>query len=320
MTRFVHMPTYSHSQLETFLQCRLKYKFKYIDRIKVPVAKSVELFLGDVVHQTFKFLYDGVVKKTVFPKSIVLEQFDKTWDSLWTADIGIVRDKTATDYRDMGRQFLEQFYDVYFPFDQFEIVGLETNDRYVLVDGNQYYVRIDKLGKSADGTFYVCDYKTNNKLKTEDELKKDRQLAMYALWVRQKYPSAKTVKLVWYFVAHNKRFEIEHSQQDLSRIEQTTVDVIKEIAACKDFPANPGRLCDWCEYKSICPAWNPGIASDLTATNSRVIGGALSGGTISVSESRIGAAQKKKSDGGETIIGVDSGAKKKTKQQRLDFF
>lgn len=253
------MPTYSHSQLETFLQCKLKYKFKYIDRIKVPQPKTVELFMGDVVHQALKFLYDGVAKGTVFPKEFAIKSFDDTWKQLWKDDILIVRDKTAKDYQDMGRTFISQFYDLYFPFDQIEIIGLETNDRYVLIDGNQYYVRIDKLGKSpdGDGTYYVCDYKTNNKLKSDSELEKDRQLAMYSLWVKQKFPDAKTVKLVWYFLAHNKKIEIEHSQESLSAIEQRTLDIIKQIETAKDYPANPTKLCDWCEYKSMCPAWNP---------------------------------------------------------------
>jgi len=240
----------------------------------MPVSKSVELFMGDVVHQALKFLYDGVVRGTVFPQEFVVKQFDDLWKKLWTPDILIVRDKTANDYKEMGQRFIEQFYELYFPFDNLEIIGLETNDRHVLIDGNQYYVRIDKLGKDSSGTYYVCDFKTNNKLKSEKELTADRQLAMYSLWVKAKYPDAKAVKLVWYFLAHNKRIEVEHTQEALSAIEQRVVDVIKQIGETRDFPANPTKLCDWCEYKPICPAWNPGatIPQSNVQTISRIIG------------------------------------------------
>jgi hypothetical protein len=28
------------------------------------------------------------------------------------------------------------------------------------------------------------------------------------------------------------------------------------------FPARPGRLCDWCSYKEICPAWGDDRSDD----------------------------------------------------------
>ena len=51
------MASYSHSRIETFQQCRYKYKLQYIDRIKVDVPATVEAFMGDLVHRTLEKLY-----------------------------------------------------------------------------------------------------------------------------------------------------------------------------------------------------------------------------------------------------------------------
>jgi CRISPR/Cas system-associated exonuclease Cas4 (RecB family) len=177
------------------------------------------------------------------------------WRKNWSDKIVVVRDKTPTDYLNMGVKFLSNFYHQYAPFDQMEILGLETNDKYLLSDGNDYSIRIDKIGKDTSGTFFVCDYKTNNKLKSEEELATDRQLAMYSLWVRKKF-GAKSVKLIWHFLAHKQDIIIEKSESDLLEVEKEVVGFIAQIRAAKTFEPTVTKLCDWCVYKSICPMWN----------------------------------------------------------------
>jgi putative RecB family exonuclease len=51
------MTIYSHSRLSCYEQCPRKYKLQYIDRIKIEVKETIELFLGKRVHETLKKLY-----------------------------------------------------------------------------------------------------------------------------------------------------------------------------------------------------------------------------------------------------------------------
>lgn len=50
------MTTYSHSRLTTFENCRLAYKFSYIDRIKRE-EDSIEAFLGSRFHEVMEKVY-----------------------------------------------------------------------------------------------------------------------------------------------------------------------------------------------------------------------------------------------------------------------
>jgi len=178
------------------------------------------------------------------------------WNEQWTDNVLIVKKEyTSKNYKEMGKKFIRDYYEHYKPFDQWKTIGLETQDFLELENDHQYHVRIDRLAGDKEGNYYVCDYKTNNSLKPQEELDEDRQLAMYSLWVKQKFPDAKNVKLVWYFLAFDKEMVSERSDDQLIGLKKSTEELISEIENCQQFPTNVNPLCNWCKFKALCPAW-----------------------------------------------------------------
>jgi len=57
---FSMVKRYSHSKLSTFEQCPTKFKYRYIDKIPVEFEKTVEAFLGEIVHETLELLYTEI--------------------------------------------------------------------------------------------------------------------------------------------------------------------------------------------------------------------------------------------------------------------
>lgn len=249
------MVTYSHSKLGTFQQCKYKYKLQYIDKIKSDL-ESIEIFMGKRVHEVLEKLYNDLKFQKLNTKEELLQFFEKIWDENWHDKVFIVKDEyTAKNYKEMGKKFIADYYDHYKPFNHRTVIAIETQDRMDLSDGNQYHIRIDHLACDKDGNYYVCDYKTNNSLKAQEELDEDHQLAMYSLWVKQKYPDAKSVKLVWYFLAFDKEMISERNDEQLGELKKHIEKLIKEIEVCDKFPTNISSLCDYCQYKPQCPAW-----------------------------------------------------------------
>ena len=78
---------------------------------------------------------------------------------------------------------------------------------------------------------------------------------MYSIWVRNNYPDAKNVKLVWNFLAFNEELSSERTPGDLSKLKLEVEDKIIEIETCTEFPTNKTKLCDYCEYKFMCHEW-----------------------------------------------------------------
>ena len=249
------MTQYSHSKLGTFQQCKQKYKFHYIDKIKVESKDTIETFLGGLVHKALEKLYKDLKYQKLNTKEELLTYFKECWKKEWNDNILIVKEYAKENYFEMGIKFISDYYEHYKPFNNLMNIGLETEFRLELNNGNQYHVRMDRLSCDKEGNYYVCDYKTNSQLKPQGELDEDRQLAMYSLWVKTNFKDCKTVKLVWYFLAFDKEMISERSEEQLLKLKEDVENIIKEIESCEEFPTTVSNLCDWCVYKPICPAW-----------------------------------------------------------------
>jgi hypothetical protein len=226
--------------------------------VKVEVEDTIETFLGSRVHEALEKLYRNLQFEQVLTLDGVLAFFNRQWERNWDDSIIIVnKDFTQNNYRKMGERYLKDYYQRYKPFSEGKILGLETTDTLSLdKDGNYgFYIRIDRLMDMGNGFYEVHDYKTNMTLPRQEDLDRDRQLAMYSLWVREQFKDFKKVRLVWHFVAFDKEMESYRSKEQLEKLRAQVLEDIREIETAQDFPAKVSRLCNWCLYKGICPEW-----------------------------------------------------------------
>ena len=250
-----YMATYSHSRLNTFETCPLQYKYRYIDRIKPDIDTGIEAFMGSRVHEALEELYRRAKCCRIMTFDQLIIFYRKQWRKNWTDNVKIVKENiTKQNYRRMGEKFLEDYYKRFKPFNEMKIIGLETQDRLTLPDGNQYHVRIDKLGCKGS-TYFVCDYKTNAGMKDQSSADADRQLAMYSIWVKNKFSDAKKVILRWHMLAFDKEVESVRSDKSLVQLQNEIMKAIKKIESATEFKPNKTALCKWCGYQSICPHW-----------------------------------------------------------------
>ena len=253
------MATYSHSRVSTYENCPYQYKLRYIDKKKPDSPTTIEAFMGSMVHETLEHLYKLKKFKKRIAKASLIKFYRDIWKKNYSDDILIVKAESenlkADNYRKMGEKFISDYYDRMKPFEQMTILGLETMDRMTLPDGNQWHVRIDKLGCDDKGNYFVCDYKTNARMKNQEEADEDRQLALYSIWVKDKFKDVKSVKLVWHMLAFNKDAVSERTDEQLEKLQQDVMEKIKEIESATEFPTNITGLCNYCGFKSECPSF-----------------------------------------------------------------
>ncbi len=246
------MKTFSNSKLSCFEQCKLKFKFNYIDKVKTEIENTVEAFLGSLVHETLEKLYKDLKFQKLNSLKELLSFFNEEWKKNWNDGIVIVRDEySEKNYIKMGEKFITDYYNKYKPFDQTKTIGLETKG---FVDIGEYkiHVRIDRLAMDGD-VYEIHDYKTNNSLPTQDRIDHDRQLAIYAYGIKKMYPDAKKIKLIWHFLAFDKEMHSSRTDKDLKNMQKEVLEVIKDILKCKEYPAKESALCGWCEFRPLCP-------------------------------------------------------------------
>jgi hypothetical protein len=215
--------------------------------------------MGDMVHQTLEKLYSDLKFAKLNSLAELLDFFNTIWDKEWSDSIIINKKEfTSNNYKIMGTKFISDYYNHYKPFNQMTILGLETEDRMGLSNGSTYHVRIDKLA-CIGNTYYVCDYKTNASMKSQEDVDSDRQLAMYSIWVRSHFKDAKKVVLLWHMLAFDKEITSTRSKKELVALEKETVALINTIENCTDFPTNVTGLCNYCVYKAICPSFKHSV-------------------------------------------------------------
>jgi len=250
------MARYSHSKISTYENCPFQYKLHYIDKVKPDAPNTIEAFMGSMVHEALEKLYKDRQEgrhNTIIDIKIF---FKETWEKNYTSDILIVKyGMSEQNYKQMGWNFLKNYYDSIFLHDQLDIIGLETEDLMELADGSHWSIRIDKLGRDREGNYYVCDYKTNSRMKEQVDADEDRQLAMYSIWVKKNFKDVKSVKLIWHMLAFNETVISERNSKQEERLEQEIIEKIKAIEQAEkdcNFPKNPSKLCDYCLYRKTC--------------------------------------------------------------------
>jgi putative RecB family exonuclease len=245
---------FSHSRIAAFEHCPLKFRFRYIDHIETEGVETVEAFMGHLVHGALEKLY----KDLQFAHPMALEElidfFRKSWEEQWTDEIIVVKEEYSPEnYRKMGEKFLTDYYKRHRPFDRGKTIGLEMRVILLLPNKERLQGYIDRLDEVAPGHYEIHDYKTNSHLKSQAELDKDRQLALYAIAVRQQFPDAKKVDLVWHFLAFDKEMRSSRTEKELDALARKTAETIEKIEKTKVFPAKESALCPYCEYQEICP-------------------------------------------------------------------
>jgi len=250
---------YSISRIGTFEDCRLRFKYQYVDHLKAD-KETIEAFMGSRAHEALAELYGFVKNDVVKPREWLLARYDDLWDKNLTAAVKVVRsDYTEDDYRRKGRKCLDDYYGEYAPFDQAKVVATEKEISFELKDGNDkisFRGIIDRLDwNDKEKTYEIHDYKTSGSLPTQADADTDDQLGLYHIAVRSLWPDIDRVKLIWHYLLFNKRIESSRTPEKLAELEKAMILKGKEIEACADFPPKRSALCDWCGFQDICPEW-----------------------------------------------------------------
>ncbi|MDI6848929.1 MAG: PD-(D/E)XK nuclease family protein [Candidatus Saccharicenans sp.] len=248
---------YSHSKLSTYEDCPLKFKLAYIDGIKVE-EEGIEAFLGSRFHEAMEKLYSELRFRTM-----TLDEVKAFYESQWKKNfhdkVVVVRpERTPDDYFRLGLKFIEDYYRHYFPFNQNRVLGLEQFIEIELEGKRRYILQgyVDRIDLTPDGVIEIHDYKTGSGLPEQAQADADRQLALYQLGVKKKWPWAEKFRLVWHYVAFDLEISSTRTPENLEELKKqivAAIERIEEARAAGDFPPHESLLCNWCSFWDYCP-------------------------------------------------------------------
>ena len=268
---------YSFSQLQTYKQCPLKYRFEKIDNIKPDIpSESLHLILGSCVHSTLEELYKKVSDLVIPEKSESLSIFKELWDKeveratkvYWRNPF----DKATLDvFYNRGTEYINYYYDTYSPFDQAITMKTEMNIAFEMQEGLSFRGKIDRLDIN-DKTIIINDYKTSKSLPKDWNNTIEDQITLYSIGIKKDYGKQidKIIGKVIYL--HLQReYEREITDEKIEWIKDKYLSIMEEVEQKKIlywwgdesvFPATPGYVCDNCLFKQLCPIYKHQYMTD----------------------------------------------------------
>lgn len=240
---------YSHSKLWLYENCPEAYKVKYIDKMFPDLPLSIELFLGDYVHQSLEWLYEQVIDGVVPELDDLIKHFAENWQNNYSFGLRI-RKGNGEDYFNKGIKFLVDYYGNHKPFEE-KTIDVEKKITFPLDDKGEYEIvgYIDRIVLGEDGTYEIHDYKTSKYMKSQEEADKDRQLAFYHLGLKNIFGQDARAKLIWHFLAFNHAVSSKRDDSQLENLKKETLALIKKIETTTEWPSCGKPWCDWCAYK-----------------------------------------------------------------------
>ena len=237
----------SFTRVDTFEQCPRRFRYQYVDGL--PQAPAPQLSFGNSIHSVLEWIYDR--KHPVLPTlEETLQALFDAWDTTGYADSDREDQLAAYEH---ARAVVSAFHarivrdGLRLPAATEAWFELPIDDDIVVVGA------IDRIDVDEDGSLHVIDYKTNRKAKTRAQVRGSLQLAIYALATEQLYgrlPSSVALA----FVVPGIDVTVPVEEIDLRSVPSRLRSVADRIRAGEDTPV-PNRLCDWCDFQSICPAW-----------------------------------------------------------------
>ena len=252
--------TYSHNSLTTFRDCPRQFKFRYIERVEVPRRLTADTYLGSVVHRILADLYKTAADGVVIPLADVLNTYHAEWDKPEKAQVECPNPRlTVDDYIASGHKMLEVFHARFQPFNQGTLLGVEMRF-YFTLPGSTYRMMgiVDKLWKRTDGVIEIVDYKTGRRLPqggTDPAFA--RQMGLYQLAVREKYPQFEEIEQVQHFLKLDEVVSYRMRPDELDELAEQFRNEILDIhtaARLDNFPTIEGGHCTYCDFFTYCPA------------------------------------------------------------------
>lgn len=253
----VVVPSLSPSRAGDFMQCPLLFRFRVLDQI--PETPSPAAVRGTLVHAVLERIFDlPPLERTV---RSALSLVGPEWDRLRaespdSRDLFPDGDDRWQDWLAGAEPLLSRWFDVEDPT-RLEPAERELYVETVLDNGLRLRGFVDRLDIAADGRLRVVDYKTGRAPSPRFESKALFQMKFYGLvlWrMRQVLPSM--LQLV--YLGSGETIRLSPSERDLKATERkirAVWEAITQAARTEDWRPSPGKLCDWCDHRGICPAW-----------------------------------------------------------------
>jgi len=233
----------SASAVKTYEQCPRKYFFNYIER--APKKEWAHFDLGNLCHRSLEFFHEENMKKDINKNS---------WNKLMGACFKKARKgypKMTDDLLTEAKDLLTGYLTMLKKKGLTDVKGVETAFKFNIAENILLRGFLDRVDLMEDGRLHILDYKTTKNVQYLD----DFQLLVYGLWLRREYPDIESFRGSYLLLRHGSKLKsYDFTIEDVEKIEKDLISYADKIRFDDVWTPIPHRLCNWCDFKDICPA------------------------------------------------------------------
>jgi putative RecB family exonuclease len=244
----------SPSRVNDFTNCPQLYKYRSI--LNLPEEISLDAERGKLVHTVLEDLFEAPRPERNQERATSL------LPSAWQRQIAdkpelekLVTDKQ--EWMDRAKSLLQTYFTLEDP-STFDATYRELHLEKDFTDQIYLHGYVDRLDVAPTGEVRIVDYKTGKSPKPGWEEKALFQLRVYALlYWRNEGVLPRLLQLL--YLGDGNTVKSSPTERELEATERILRNIGDEILTAIDtdfFPTKKSRLCDWCSFKSICPAHN----------------------------------------------------------------
>jgi putative RecB family exonuclease len=240
----------SATRIQTYLQCPRRYRFTYIDKVRV--VPSAALVFGKVLHAV---LHDTHTIADADGESISLafavEQFERLWQLAVITESPRFGDGPLEPrrYVQLGADILVGYVLTY--QDRPPALALEMPFT-VACGEHELTGYIDRVEEAEDG-LVLTDFKTGKRKPSPSVLGADLQLTIYAFALQAVYHRPVS-RIVYYQLRDQSALQTRRTSADFDCLTTATVPHVAAGIEAAQFPAQSGWWCKACDFASLCKA------------------------------------------------------------------
>jgi DNA helicase-2/ATP-dependent DNA helicase PcrA len=235
----------SASDLDLYLTCPLKYKFRRV--FGIPEEPTINQRFGILIHSVLERFHKDSGEGEVATNGLaeLIDLFESGWRRS-----GFGSSDDELQFRDRAREAMRLYWERERESEGTPVWLERKFD--IRIGEHQVRGRVDRVDRLPDGSYELIDYKTGER-KSEAQLENDLQLALYRLAAREAW-GLEAGTGSYYYVLDADKVAAPVRADDAERVERTVLEVGEGVLG-QDFEPRPSpTTCGWCDYRLICPA------------------------------------------------------------------